>query len=368
MNLNFYMPTKVIMGEDCISQNEMEFTKLGRKALIVTGAHSAKMNGSLDDIIKTLELVKIDYVIYDKVRSNPTVTCVYEGAKIARDNNVEFIIAIGGGSPMDAGKAIALLACQDIKEDEIFGGNISDKVLPMAFVPTTAGTGSEVTQYSILTNDKAETKTSISSPYLFPTVSFLDAKYMDSLSITTTINTAIDALSHAVEGMISVRATALTNAIAIESIQNIASCFEELRSEKVSRVAREKLLYGSMLAGIVIAHTGTTAVHSMGYSLTYFKDVDHGRANGLLLGGFLEFVQKAKPELIDTMLKAMNLTSVEEFQILMNQLFGDKEEITMEEMKKYTSIAIKAKNIKNSSVEPDENVILDIYKKSFGLS
>lgn len=366
MNLNFYMPTKVIMGEDCILKNAGLFTTLGKKAMLVTGANSAKVNGSQDDVIKALESVHIPYIIYDKVMSNPTVPCVYEGARVAKENEVDFIIAIGGGSPMDAGKAMALLACQDIKEEDIFLGKFSEQVLPMAFVPTTAGTGSEVTPYSILTNDKAQTKTSISTPKLFPTISFLDAKYMDSLSLTTTINTAIDALSHAVEGMISVRASVLSDALALESIRNIASCFEELQDGKISRESREKLLYGSMLAGVVISHTGTTAVHSMGYSLTYFKDIDHGRANGLLLGGFLEFVEKSKPELILSMLNAMNLNSVKEFSTLMDQLFGEKEEITVEEMENYTTISMKAKNIKNSSVEPDYQVVLDIYKKSFG--
>jgi alcohol dehydrogenase class IV len=102
----------------------------------------------------------------------------------------------------------------------------------------------------------------------------------------------------------------------------------------------------------------------MGYALTYFKDIDHGRANGLLIGGFLEFVQASKPELIDRILTAMNLENVKEFQALMDLLFGEKEKITVEEMKKYATIAMKAKNIKNSSVEPDYEVLLGIYKKS----
>ena len=120
-------------------------------------------------------------------------------------------MAIGGGSPMDAAKAIALLACQDIPESALFSGEYGTEVLPMVHIPTTAGTGSEVTQYAVLTNDAAQTKTSLASPMLFPKYALLDAKYMSGLSLSTTINTAMDALSHVIEGMLSIRANAMTD-------------------------------------------------------------------------------------------------------------------------------------------------------------
>jgi len=206
VSYGYYLPTRIIAGKDCIIQNRDLFRSLGKKALIVTGAHSAKRNGSLSDVITALEATGVSYFVFDKVMSNPTIACVYEGAEVARVNQCDMIIAIGGGSPMDAGKAIALLAAQEIAEENLFAGNYTDQVLPMAFVPTTAGTGSEVTQYAILTNDQAQTKTSIASDLLFPNVAFLDAKYTENLPTETTINTAIDALSHAVEGMLSVKA------------------------------------------------------------------------------------------------------------------------------------------------------------------
>ncbi len=367
MNLNYYMPTRVIIGEDCIVNNREVFKTLGKNALIVTGARSAKLNGSEKDVITALEAVGINYFVYDKVMSNPTIACAYEGASVAKENGVDFIISIGGGSPMDVGKAIALLASQDILEENLFSGNYEYKILPMAFVPTTAGTGSEVTQYSILTNDKAQTKMSIASPLLFPTVSFLDGKYTEKLPITTTINTAIDALSHAVEGMISIKSSEMIDAIAIQSIENIIDCFSDLESGKLTLEKREKLLYASMLAGIVIAHTGTTAVHSMGYSLTYFKNIDHGRANGLLLGEFMAFTAKGKPDLIARILKVMRLSSVNEFKKVMDSFFGKKELVTIEEFEKYAKIAIKAKNIGNCPVIPTYEDLVDIYKASFDL-
>jgi len=226
----YYMPTQILMGEDCVGSNSSAFLNMGKKALIVTGKHSAKKNGSLDDIVNVLSANGQTWALFDNVMSNPTVECVYEGASFARSENVDFIIAIGGGSPMDAAKAISLLACQNIPEDKLFSGQYSDEVLPMIMVPTTAGTGSEVTPYSVLTNDRAQTKNSISSNLLFPQIAILDAKYMVDLPKEITINTAIDALSHSIEGMMSLRANPIADSIALESIKRISRCFESLKS------------------------------------------------------------------------------------------------------------------------------------------
>lgn len=365
MNLLFHMPTRVIMGEGCIRKNAGVLASLGQKALIVTGARSALANGSLDDVTAALTAEGREYAIYNKVMSNPTISCAYDGAAVARAEKADFIVAIGGGSPMDAAKAIALLASQDIPQEQLFSGKYKNEVLPMAFVPTTAGTGSEVTQYSILTNDKAMTKTSIATPLLFPAVTFLDAGYTMNLPAITTVNTAIDALSHSVEGMLSVKSSLITDLLAKDSIRCISKRFDSLMAGTLSYEDREKLLYASMLGGMVIAHTGTTAVHSMGYSLTFFKNIDHGRANGLLLAAFLDFVQERNRELVQSILAIMGYTTVSQLRETLSCLLGEKETVTAEELEKFTSIAITAKNIPNCVAMPTQQDLLDIYTKSF---
>lgn len=365
MNLQYFMPTRIIMGEDCILKNAEVLYRLGKKALIVTGSKSAKANGALSDVTNTLDVNGQEYTVFDKVMANPTIDCVYEGAAYAKEEKADFIIAIGGGSPMDAAKAIALLACQDIPRENLFSGEYEAKVLPMACIPTTAGTGSEVTQYSILTNDAAQTKTTLAAPFLFPEVSFLDSKYMEALSKVTTIHTAIDALSHSVESFLSVRANALTEVLALESINIIVKQFEKLKSFTLTREDRSQLLYASTLGGIVIAHTGTTAVHSMGYSLTYFKDIDHGRANGLLLTEFLKLVEKSRPDKIKTLLDEMNYSSLTELEAVMEELLGEKEILTLQELEHFSAIAYKAKNIPNGVVAPTREDLLNIYRVVF---
>jgi alcohol dehydrogenase class IV len=360
----YYMPTQILMGEDCVKSNSSAFLKMGKKALIVTGEHSAKRNGSLDDIIKVLSSNGQGWALFDKIMSNPTIKCVYEGAAFAKSENVDFIIAIGGGSPMDASKAISLLACQDIPEDKLFSGQYSDEILPMILIPTTAGTGSEVTPYAVLTNDRVQTKTSIASQILFPKIAILDAKYMDNLPKEITVNTAIDALSHSVEGMLSIRANSITDSIALESIKRISQCFDGLKSGEFTREERFELLYASTLAGMVIANTKTTAVHSMGYSLTYFHNIDHGRASGLLLGEFLKFIEKSWPERVYEILSAMELSTVSQFIDLLDELLGEREKLTDEQIEKYASITAKSGNVKNTPIIPNEEDLLEIYKSS----
>jgi len=365
MNMNFLMPTELIMGKDCVVNNASVFSRYGKKAMLVTGCNSAKQNGSQEDVLKALNLQNVDYVIFDKIMANPTIDIVYEGAAFARENKVDFIIGIGGGSPMDAAKGIALLAAQEISQENLFSGIYENSVLPMIFIPTTSGTGSEVTKYSILTNDAAQTKTSIASPVIFPKVAMIDAKYTESVNLTTTINTAIDALSHSVEGMLCNKANPISNLLAKDAIRKIAECFTQLQEGSITSESREKLIYASALGGIVISQTGTTAVHAMGYSLTYFKHVDHGRANGLLLGEFLEFVEIKKPELVHEILECMNLSSVSEYKNIMAKLLGKKELITQEEIEQYANIAMKAKNIPNSVVVPEQEDLIHIFQKSF---
>lgn len=367
MRQQYFMPTRVIMGEDCVKSNPEIFREIGNKVLIVTGASSAKKNGSLDDVLNVLSSNGQTWTIFDRVTPNPSIACVREGAEFAKKEGVDSVIAIGGGSPMDAAKAINLLACQDISDDNLFSGQYGPEIMPMIFIPTTAGTGSEVTPYSILTNDRARTKTSLGSPILFPKYAFLDARYMLDMPMNITINTAIDALSHSIEGMITRRANPVTNSIAAESIRKISSCFDTMKSGKLSLDQRFELLYGSTLGGMVIANTGTTAVHSMGYSLTYFHNVDHGRANGLLLPAFMSYINKHKPELISTILSIMGFDTVQQFRDTLNDLLGVRESISREQAEKYAEIASRSKNVSNSIVVPSTDDLIGILYEALVL-
>lgn len=366
MNLNFYIPTRIIMDDGCVEKNACRLASFGKKALIVTGARSAKANGSQDDLIKALSANGQTWVIYDKVMSNPTIDCVYDGAALAQSSGADFVVAIGGGSPMDSAKAIAMLACEDIPRESLFGAGYK-KRLPLCCIPTTAGTGSEVTQYAILTNDAARTKTSLASPVLFPDLALLDSRYLEFVSERVMTNTVIDAFSHSVEGYLSNRANPLTDALALEAIGLIGGIFPSIAGWRLSSDDRAKLLYASTLGGMVIAHTGTTAVHSMGYSLTYFRHIAHGRANGLLLAEFLKYVDKKRPDRVAPILKAAGAASVGDIESTLAGLLGEREKVTPDEISEFSSIAIKAKNIANCVAVPSKEDVAELYRRAFGL-
>ena len=365
MSVNFFLPTKVLLDEDCVSKNAALFKELGEKALIVTGRNSARANGSLQDVTEALKSQNIDFELFDKVESNPTIVTVRDGADVAQKCGADFVIGIGGGSPMDAAKAIALLACQNLSDDELFSGNYAPKILPLVLLPTTAGTGSEVTPYSILTNDKAQSKTSIATPLFFPKIAMIDSKYTRGIPLRITINTAIDALSHSIEGMLAIKANSLVDVLAIESISKITRNFKKLLNDNVDAACRADLIYASTLGGMVISHTGTTAVHSMGYSLTYFNHIDHGRANGLLLAAFFAFIEKQNPAAIRRLLDIMGLSSTAEFKDVLDRLLGQKETISKQDFEKFAGIAIKAKNISNCSIVPTKQDLYNMYVESF---
>lgn len=359
MEFGFYMPTRVKTGKNCVLKNSDDF-KIGTKALIVTGKSSA-VNGALDDVLNVLNKNNTEFVIFDKVMSNPTVECVYEGAEVAVEEEVDFVIAIGGGSPMDAAKAVALLAVSDLDRIQLFGSDIGHRALPMIHIPTTAGTGSEVTPYSILTNHEKQTKKSIASDCLFPQYAFLDAKYMQSISHDVMVNTAIDALSHSVEGMLSVKANIMSDIVAAEAIRLISSQFKNL---KEGIADKEILLYAAMLGGVVISQTKTTAVHAMGYPLTYFKNIDHGRANGLLLGEFMKYTEKYEPLRVKKILSVMGIENTAEFKNIFIELLGKRDNFSVDELEMYSYISEDTGGVKNSIHRPNVDEILEIYTKS----
>jgi alcohol dehydrogenase class IV len=368
--MNYYMPTKVVGGENCIFENRQLFKELGNKALIVTGRTSAKKNGSCDDVVKALEANGQAYTLFDRVMSNPTIACAFDAAGVARSEACDFVIALGGGSPMDVGKAAAAAAVNPLPPGALFTTPF-DKALPVAAVPTTAGTGSEVTQYALLTNDAIQSKSSLSSPLLFPRAAFLDHRYLSSLSRNTMINTALDALSHGVEGSLGVRASVFTEAAAQRGIRLFAECLPALKSRSFADpVVREKLLFAATLGGMVIANTGTLAVHALGYSLTYFKKVDHGRANALLLGAYLRFVQgkekAAGTNRAGEILDALGMRNLDEFDAAIDGLLGDREKLTAAEIEQYAETAIHAKHIANGVIKPEKTDLLEVLTKSLG--
>jgi len=366
MNINFYMPARIVSGAGCVREHSGLFKNIGSKAIIVTGKNSAKLNGSEQDARAALEKEGIPYVVFDRIENNPPVQNARDAADAARKEGADFVIGIGGGSPLDAAKATAILATNDLSDEELFSAVFPRKPLPIAAIPTTAGSGSEVTQYAILTWYAIENKKSIASQEIIPQLAFLDARYTETLPMSVTVNTALDALSHSIEGFMSVKANELSDLFALESVRIIGRALPGLvDAVTVDFSVRERLLYASTLGGIVITHTGTTAVHALGYPLTYFRNIDHGRANALLLHGYLEFLSKSLDDRVGQILNSMKLSSLDEFGKLVNRLIGPKENVSAEEIEIFSSHTVNAKQLQLMHKAPSIDDIRAMYERGF---
>jgi len=345
MQFKFRIATKVFFGDGCLNKNKNEIAGLGKKCMIVTGRNSGKKSGALDDISKTFEELSIDYIVYDKIENNPSLENVEDAAKTAREERVNFIAGIGGGSPLDASKAVAVLAVNNIQPVELFNNSFANRPLPIIAIPTTAGTGSEVTPYSILTRNDIKNKMSFGNDSIFPAVAFLDAKYTVSMPYSVTVDTAIDALSHAVEGYTNRRSTVMSDIFAVEAISIFGECLDNLLENKIDYGIREKLLYMSMLGGMVISHTGTTIVHGLGYPLTYYKGIPHGRANGMLMAEYLKFNYEAIKDKVDNILRLLRVESIDKFGEIMKNLTNNNMNLSEEEIALFASTGAKHRSV-----------------------
>ncbi|HHY08991.1 MAG TPA: iron-containing alcohol dehydrogenase [Firmicutes bacterium] len=361
-NLSFFMPTKVLYGRKVVTERKDDLV-LGKKALIVTGRSSAKLSGALDEVLAVLPG---DYEIFSEVENNPSPETVAKGGEAAKRAGCDYIIAVGGGSPLDAAKVIGILAVNDKDPLELYKSGWENPALPVAAIPTTAGTGSEVTQYAVLTLEEDETKKGLSGPDLFPKTAFLDPRYTASLPLQVTVDTAVDALSHLVEGYLSERATPASDLTALKGMELWGENIAALKAGKFSLAERGALLLASALGGVTIAHTGTALVHALGYSLTYFHDFPHGRANGFLMGEYLAYTKTVAPKRVGKVLEALGL-SLAGLQELMAELFADYFPgftLSEKEIKEYVAKANRTRNVANSLGSPTEKELVEILKAS----
>ena len=337
---------------------------LGKKALIVTGKSSARLSGALDDVLAVLPG---EHVLFDQVENNPSVETVMQGGALAKKEGCDYVLAIGGGSPLDAAKVMAVLAVNDMHPLELYKARWPVRALPIVAIPTTAGTGSEVTQYAVLTIEEEETKKGLGGPDLFPQVAYLDPKYTASLPLNVTRDTAVDALSHLVESYLSKRATAASDLAALQGIALWGTTIPALRQGTIDLATRDALLLASSLGGIAIAQTGTTLVHALGYSLTYYHGMPHGKANGICMKAYLEYTKEVAPERVETVLELLELDSLETFGELMDALFFgqvEKVALTPETLADYVTKAMRTNNIKNSLGDPSASALTKILSAS----
>lgn len=291
---DFYMPTQVFGGENCLARHFEAVAALGKRCLVVTGKNGAKQSGALEDIQALCAAHGIQTAVFDGICANPLLSDCVAAAKAAQDRRVQFVVGIGGGSVMDAAKVIAWLAANDAADTEaLYARTLPHLPLPCVLIGTTAGTGSEVTAVSVLTEDASGRKKSVTDARCYAKYVFADARYTHSMSLETTVSTALDALCHAAEGYLSPTCGQASAAFAEQAFALLGEGFAALLQGENKR---EAMLYGSLWAGLVINQTGTAFPHPMGYILTEEYGVPHGLATAVFLPALLERARQYCPE------------------------------------------------------------------------
>jgi alcohol dehydrogenase class IV len=275
------MPTEMVFGAECLDELGARCETLGDRAFIITGKHSSRANGALDRALAQLPSA----IVFDDAPENPTTTVCEKAAEMCRAERRDLVVAIGGGSPMDTAKAVAGLALNPSPCSAYFGRDLfTNGALPIVAVPTTSGSGSEVTPYSVLVDAENHTKKTVGGRNLFPAVALLDPELTVTMPKSVTASTGLDALSQAMEGIVSKKPTPLGEALALQACRLVRDSLPRAVHDGADLEARSRMQLAAALSGCVIAQSGTTLVHGMGYYFTLEYGVGHGLANGLLLG------------------------------------------------------------------------------------
>lgn len=339
----FYLPTKIYSERDCVKKYGQEWASLGSKALIVTGKSSAG-NGALADVLEVLKEQKKEYCLFDETEENPSVEMVMKVRELGVREKVDFVIGIGGGSPMDAAKAIALMIRHAEKGAEYLYQKGSDDALPVVAVPTTCGTGSEATPYAILTIHEKRTKASL--PHrVFPSYALVDGKYLLSAGRDILVNTAVDALGHFIESYLNTNASDYSRMLCEHGVAMWSSVKNVLIGADVTLEECDRLMCASTLAGMAISHTGTALPHGLSYYLTYEKKIPHGRAVGYFLPGYLA---QAGPLVRRNVLNLIGFPDTQYFSSFMHKLIGKmdvEEELIKEAVSGILQNESKLKNV-----------------------
>lgn len=286
-----------------------ELINRGYKKILVVTDKTIIEAGVLSKVTPNIDKTEIKYFVYDEVKPNPNVKNVKDGLMTAKTNNVDAIVAVGGGSVIDTAKAIAIIMTNPEFDDVISLAGVADtknKSLPIIALPTTAGTAAEVTINYVITDEVNTKKMVCVDAHDIPEIAIIDPELMDSMPQGLSASTGMDALTHAMEGYITKAGWLIPDMFHLNSMSLIYKNLEKAANEK-DPIAIEKMAYAQYIAGMGFSNVGLGIVHSMAHSLGAFFDTPHGVANALLLPHVLRFNGKACPQLFRNMGNAFGL-------------------------------------------------------------
>ncbi|WP_196594269.1 iron-containing alcohol dehydrogenase [Pectinatus sottacetonis] len=383
MSKIFFVPNKILSGEGAINDIGKYLKNKGSKALVVTDKFMVKF-GNAKKVTNALDACNIGYTIYDGVNGEPTDIMVEKGVELYKKDNCDFLIGLGGGSPMDTAKAIGFMSVSKGNISDYMHKSIDAHVPYLVAVPTTAGTGSEATQFTIISDTKNNVKMLLAGPSILPQLAIIDPSFTLTAPPKVTAATGIDALCHAIEAYTSRKAQPLSDIFALSAIkrihENLPICFNDGNNTK----ARMQMSLAATEAGIAFNNSSVTIVHGMSRPIGALFHVAHGISNAILLVACMEFAVKENTKRFAEIARIMKVADksisddaaaenlVKELSRFcqslevptLTQLNINKEEF-MGQLEKMAEDAIDSGSPANTMRQPTKDDIVAIYKKLF---
>ncbi|MFJ8235039.1 iron-containing alcohol dehydrogenase [Ureibacillus sp. NPDC094379] len=379
------IPNSVHYGKGSLSKLGKEASNLGSKALLISDKPMNDL-GYVNQIIESLQKENIQTIIYLGVDSETKDTHVEEALAIFKEQSCDLIVALGGGSCIDAAKAVALLATNETELIEYVGGKkeIENELVPVIAIPTTAGTGSEVTDALVVTHTTKDIKMMIKQPKITPKVAIVDPILTQSAPKMLTVATGIDALCHALEAFISRKSHPLTDTLALSSIKLIVENIQRVYVDGNDLEARSQMALASMQAGIAFSNSSVCLVHGMSRPIGALFHVPHGISNAMLLSAVLDFSLESCTEKLAqigrTILENVDTDSdevvAEKTVLYIKQLcvelaipnlkaWGINEEEFENSLEKMATDALASGSPGNNPRVPTKEEIIDLYRVTF---
>lgn len=295
-------PTRIRFGLDTINDLAALVRELGGSRVFLVIDPGVVAAGLLEPISASLAIDKIPFTVYDQVDPEPGLKLADNGAKLARKGKCDCVVGVGGGSAMDIAKAVSILLTNGGKAEDYIGlGKIAKNGVPKIMIPTTAGTGAEVTFTAVFINEKTGSKAGMNGDPLYPEAAILDPALTLSIPPHVTATTGIDALTHALEAYVSTQAHTISDMYALEAIDLITANLGKAYANGGNIEARSAMLLGSLLAGKALATAGVGLVHAMAYPLGGMHKIPHGLANAVLLPYVMAYNLIGAPERFSTL-------------------------------------------------------------------
>lgn len=290
MNISKFVAPEIIWGLGSLNQVGESALRLGATKVFLVSDRGVLQSGWVDKVISYLKMVKLDYQVWAGLTTNPKDSEVSAGTEEYRASGCDAIVAVGGGSPIDVAKAIAILATNGGEIQDYEGVNkITRPLPPLVIVPTTAGSGSEVSQFAIIVDKKRKAKMAIISKSLVPDIAIVDPLLLQTKSARLTAATGVDALSHAIESYVSLAATQLTDVYALNAIKLIAHNLRESVACSTNLEAKSGMAMASLQAGLAFSNAILGVTHAMTHQIDALLDLHHGETNAVLLPYVMEF-------------------------------------------------------------------------------